>query len=246
MKRRWLNKGKIAFIIVWYLLGPKIGSLSLYAAMEPVTYGMAITKVYGAAKTLDGDVIVCVDLTHGYYRTVQERIGIRLPVAASRNHPYWPRWSQKQKKSSDSFSIAVSPSAISCMEPFSLKIVEAGGRSHPGSSGPIWRQYSAELTRVNELLVVGRINVQDLRFDNTRGRIIAYLSRDINRPVDPDLLKSSDGLRSTENYLEFHFPLKETGIQWKNAWAILLVPLDFIFGPLAWLLIFTPLFTGRS
>lgn len=246
MKRRWLTKGKIIFLIVWYLLGPKLGSIGLYAAMEPATYSMAITKVYGAAKTLDGDVIVCVDLAHGYDKTMKERIGIRLPLAASRNHPHWITWSQQRKKLSETFSIAVSPSVRPCLEPFSMKIVEDGGTGDPGRNAPIWRQYYSELIRFEELLVVGKVDAKDLRFDKTSGRVIAYLGRNIARPANVDFPDTHRSPINEDHYVAFHFPLRETGIQWKNAWAILLVPLDFIFGPLAWLLIFTPLLTGRS
>jgi len=254
---RWLNKKFFWFVCIWYLLSPKIGTISFWYSMKPDSYTLAVTRVYGAHTEPNSDVVVCVDLTNANDLKVQERVAIRLPVSKylSGENAELNKWTNSVADSStDTFAVPIHPEGSACAANVgALKVVKVNSL-RPGQAALTWLQYSEELANVNDLVVVDVTSADEFIFDNTTGRTFGYLSRKIDRQIYEmeyaGSTENGDSIKRKvlrrERDLEFYFPLRQSGIHWENIGRIRWVLYDIVGGPLAWLGIFTPIITGRS
>jgi hypothetical protein len=252
---KWSKKKWAAFFCVWYLLSPKIGTYIFWYSVKSDNYTIAVTNVYGANIQQEGDILVCVDLTNPNDLITQHRVGIILPVSSylDGKNADLNAWINSVAPSvTDSFAIPIEPIGESCDGSSGDLGIEKWKRIRPGSAAMDWSQYDLDQNKQGNILILDVASENDFKFDNTRGRTFGYLSRNINRRIfemeyagstsNGDPIKKK--VVREEHYLEFYFPLKQTGVRWKNIGLIRYVFYDIISGPLAWLGIFTPIFTG--
>jgi hypothetical protein len=251
----WLNKKFFLYICIWYLLSPKIGTIFFWYSIKPSNYASAVTRVYGANKEANGDILVCLDLTNSNDLELKERIGVRLPVSnyIDAHNSELQKWNNSISPFvSNSFAIQIKPSVEPCQEQKSGLFVISESSLDPGRNALVWKQYNKKLTDLEDFLVVDVKSVSDFKYSVRDGRTFGYLDRKINREIyelvevgsspEGDSIKIKS-LRQ-EHYLEFYFPLEQSGIRWKNIGLIRYVVYDIVGGPLAWFGIFTPIFTS--
>jgi hypothetical protein len=255
-KSFWRTKKFFLFVCVWYALGPKMGTFTFWAAMQPENYSIGVTHVYGASKTSEGDVTACVDLTNPETLEVQKEVAIRLPVSQYMDgkNPDLVAWTNSVAVSENSsFGVEIATSVERCVQTANEVRTIKSDSWLPRANANAWQQHAVELSSTVDLLAIEVISSEEISTGNLKGRTFGYLSRDINRDITERAYVRSDENGNSiyknqlrkEHYLEFYFPLTRSGIRWGRSWMLSLVVIDIIFGPLAWLAMFVPLFSQR-